>query len=120
PGEFVFDDIPNIVNNESIKLTRLDPASLLDVIATPQVSGSMRGLPTLTFALDYWRAGGADPATFKTTNIALHVLTTFALAWFFRSLLLLVGTTRRKAFWLAPAMALAWAAHPLQVSSVLY
>ncbi len=120
PGEFVFDDIPNIVNNESIKLTRLDPASLLAVVATPQVSGSMRGLPTLTFALDYWRAGSADPATFKTTNIVLHVLTTCALAWFFRSLLLLAGVTRQKAHWLAPALALAWAAHPLQVSSVLY
>jgi hypothetical protein len=80
----------------------------------------MRGLPTLTFALDYWRAGGADPAAFKTTNIVLHVLTSCALAWLFRGLLLLVGITRQKAHWLAPALALAWAAHPLQVSSVLY
>src|SRR5690606_18667930 len=91
------------------------------VVATPQLSGFMRALPTLTFALDYWRAGGPEPATFKVTNIALHAVAAVALAWFFRSLLLLTrGTVQRRASWIAVAMALAWAAHPLQVSSVLY
>ncbi|MBS0226295.1 MAG: hypothetical protein JSS25_08155 [Proteobacteria bacterium] len=120
PGEFTFDDIPNIVNNESIQLTRLDASSLMQVIATPQVSGAMRGLPTLTFALDYWRGHGADPGTFKTTNIFIHVITTCVLAWFFLRLLLLTRVKREHAQWIAPALALAWAIHPLQVSSVLY
>lgn len=120
PGEFIFDDEPNIVSNTSIQLKQLDAASLLRLMATPQVSGNMRGLPTLTFALDYWRAGGADPATFKTTNIVIHALTALALTWLFRSLLLIAGATTTRTRWLAPALALAWAAHPLQVSSVLY
>lgn len=121
PGAFLFDDIPNIVNNRSIHLTELSAASVMDVLATPQVSGSQRGLPTLTFALDYWRAGGtADPATFKSTNIFLHALTALTLAWFFRSLLLAAGIPPRRIMWLAPALALAWAVHPLQVSAVLY
>lgn len=120
PGEFVFDDEPNIVGNTSIHLQELDPSSLLQLIGTPQVSGSMRGLPTLTFALDYWRAGGADPATFKTTNIVIHALTALALAWFFNSLLQIAGIRGARTGWLASALALAWAAHPLQVSSVLY
>jgi hypothetical protein len=120
PGDFVFDDFPNIVNNEAIQLTRLDADALYKVIATPQISGSMRGLPTLTFALDFWRAGGADPATFKTTNIAIHVVTACALAWFFRTLLLATGAPEKRSQWLALALAMAWAAHPLQVSSVLY
>lgn len=120
PGAFLFDDIPNIVNNSSIHLTELSPAAVVEVLATPQVSGSMRGLPTLSFALDYWRAGGADPGTFKTTNILIHALTAFALAWFFRSLLLVAGVAAKRAGWLAVALAMAWAAHPLQVSSVLY
>jgi len=130
PGEFVFDDIPNIVNNRSIHLTELNPAALVEVLATPQVSGSLRGLPTLTFALDYWRGGGADPATFKTTNILIHALTTFALAWLFRSLLLIARLPPQNAgrevlgepalLGLALVLALAWAAHPLQVSAVLY
>lgn len=120
PGEFVFDDEPNIVGNTSIHLQELDPSSLLQLIGTPQVSGSMRGLPTLTFALDYWRAGAADPATFKTTNIVIHALTALALAWFFNTLLQIADIRPARARWLAPALALAWAAHPLQASSVLY
>ncbi len=121
PGEFLFDDIPNIVNNRSIHLSRLSADALVEVLATKQVSGSMRGLPTLSFALDFWRAGGmADPATFKTTNILIHALTACALAWFFRNLLLVSGMPERRAAWIAPVLTLAWAAHPLHVSAVLY
>ena len=107
PGQFVFDDIPNIQNNESIRLKSLDLQSVAGVISTPQISGNMRGLPTLTFALDYWRAGGADPATFKTTNIFIHAVTTFVLAWLFRSILLQAGLTPARTQWLAPVLALA-------------
>ncbi len=120
PGEFLFDDVPNIEYNESIRLERLTPEGIFNVIATPQVSGSMRGLPTLTFALDYWRAGGAEPAAFRSTNIAIHVLTTVALAWLLRGILLLAGIPASRAQWWAPALALGWALHPLQVSAVLY
>lgn len=120
PGEFVFDDIPNIVNNQAVHLTQLNADALGKVLATPQASGPMRALPTLSFAVDYWRGSGPDPMVFKTTNIVIHVLTACALAWLFRSLLLVAGVRGERASWLAPALALAWAAHPLQVSSVLY
>ena len=120
PGEFVFDDIPNIVNNKLIHIQQLDIATLSQVISSQQLSGYGRALPMLTFALDYFRAGGAEPAAFKATNILIHALTACALAWFFRSLLLAANTDQRRASWLGPALALAWAAHPLQVSSVLY
>ena len=120
PGDFVFDDFPNIVLNEAVHLDRLDADTLARVMSTPQLSGLMRVLPTLSFALDYWRGGGPDPAVYKATNILIHVLTTLALAGFFRSLLLGAGIPATKAQWLAPALALAWAIHPLQVSSVLY
>src|SRR3546814_13029387 len=38
PGEFVFDDIPNIVNNEAIQITELDASALAKAAATPQLS----------------------------------------------------------------------------------
>src|SRR5690606_21552585 len=120
PGQFVFDDYPNIVNNEAIQLKELSAEALTRVIATPQPSGDMRNLPNLTSALDHWRAGGADPAAFKTTNILIHALTAFALSWLLRSLLLAAGAVEARTRWAAPALALAWAAHPLLVSSVLY
>jgi len=120
PGDFVFDDIPNIVNNEPLKLTTLDLDALHKVIFSYQMSGTMRVLPTLSFALDHWRAGGMDPAAFKLTNIVIHALTTCALAFFLRSLLLISGLGSARARWAALALAFAWAAHPLQVSAVLY
>lgn len=120
PGEFIFDDIPNIVDNSSIQIKTLDLQSILQIIATPQISGDMRGIPTLSFAVDYSRAGGAHPATFKVTNIAIHALTAFALCWLFKSLLALANIDGKKVAWLSAALALAWAVHPLQVSAVLY
>lgn len=121
PGAFLFDDTPNIVNNASIHLSQPSFSQLYAILTAPQPSGSMRGLPTLTFALDYWRAGGvADPATFKTTNLLIHALTAFALAWLFKNLLAAARLPAQRAAWIAPVLALAWAAHPIQVSSVLY
>lgn len=120
PGEFIFDDIPNITTNQALHLTQLDADALGKVLTGLQLSGNTRSLPMLSFAVDYWRASGPDPMVFKTTNIALHAITAFVLAWFFRSLLLVAGIPSARVRWLAPALALAWAAHPLQVSSVLY
>lgn len=120
PGEFVFDDFHNIVNNPAVHMSRLDAEAVGKVLTTQHVSGDMRSLPMLSFALDYWRAGGPDPAAFKTTNLIIHTLTALALAWLFRSLLLASDVRRECVLWLAPALALAWAVHPLQVSAVLY
>lgn len=120
PGDFVFDDFPNIVNNQAIQMTHLDADGLSKAAFSPQPSGSLRALPTLSFALDFWRAGGAEPAAFKATNVLLQSLTALALAWMFRALLLVAKVPVQPARWIALALALAWAVHPLQVSSVLY
>lgn len=120
PGDFMFDDVPNIVENPGIELHSLHPAAVLNAAFSAQLGGHTRVLPTLTYALDYFRGDGFDPATFKTTNIFIHALTTLVLAWFLRSLLLMAQLPRRHAEWFALTMALAWALHPLQVSSVLY
>src|SRR3546814_2334267 len=42
PGEFVFDDIPNIVNNEAIQITELDTSALAKV-AEPHSSPARCG-----------------------------------------------------------------------------
>jgi hypothetical protein len=121
PGDFVFDDNVNIIGNSGIELQSLAPSAILDIIFSTQFGGITRVLPTLTFAIDYFRGGGTlDPATFKTTNIAIQALTAFVLAWFLRNLLTTAGTRPAVARWAALAMAFVWAAHPLQVSSVLY
>lgn len=119
-GGFVLDDLSNIVNNQTIHLQTLDAGTLSHAAFSPQPAGASRLLPMLTFALDYWRAGGAEPTAFKATNIAIHALTTVVLVWFFRALLLAAALPARRVWLAAPVLALAWAIHPLQVSTVLY
>ena len=119
-GGFVFDDESNIANNAAVHLDEMSAGALLRTLFGLQPGGMTRILPTLSFAFDHWRAGGLDPAAFKATNIAIHAVTTFVLAWFFRALLLAAAVAPARVRWAAPALALAWAVHPLQVSSVLY
>ena len=120
PGVFVFDDLPNIVNNQGIQLSSMSSAALVELLSAKQVSGTTRSLPMLSFAVDYWRAGGAEPGAFKTTNILIHILTTAILAFLFRALLLRAALPAQRAAWMALFLALVWAIHPLQVSAVLY
>lgn len=119
-GGFLFDDEPNIINNPAIQMGRLDANGLYSVVFGLQPGGITRVIPTLSFALDYWRGNGLHPEIFKVTNIAIHALTAFVLAWFFRALLRAASLPEKRASITALALALAWAIHPLQVSSVLY
>lgn len=118
-GGFILDDGPTITNNPVVQVNSLDPQRLLGAAYGFAAGGGSRALPMLSFALDHWRAG-MDAAAFKTTNIAIHCLTAFALAYFFRLLLAIASVPPARATLAALGLAAAWAAHPLQVSSVLY
>lgn len=120
PGDFIFDDIPNIVENWAVELNSLRLADLANVMLYGQISGQSRILPTLTFALNHYMGHGFDPLVFKATNLAIHAATTVALAFLFRNLLLASGIEQKRARWAALVLAMAWATHSLQVSSVLY
>lgn len=118
-GSFILDDGSNIVDNPGVHLQELSVPALYEVVLSPQPGGISRVLPMLTFAFDYWRGGGGAE-TFKATNIIIHVVTTCALVLFLHTLLLVVGLRPANARVVALAVALAWAIHPLQISSVLY
>lgn len=119
-GPFVLDDAHTIVENPGIQMESLDRDALLDAAASFYAGKGSRPLPMLTFGLDYWRQGGLDPQAFKATNLIIHALTTLLLALFVRRLLLLADWPVQRAALAALAVALLWAVHPLQVSSVLY
>lgn len=120
-GGFILDDIPAIRHNWSLQQFTefsLDGALLAAYSFLP--GDGSRPLAMFSFAVDHWRAGGMDPQVFKATNLSIHALTTFALTFFFRQLLVLTNWPVRRAAWIALALAAFWAVHPLQVSSVLY
>lgn len=118
-GGFIFDDIPNIVENSSLHITSLNITDMLYAAYSFAPGQSSRPLAMLSFALDYWR-NGLDAASFKITNIVLHGLTAIALAYFFRLLLTMTNWSSTNAAKGGIVLAVLWAIHPIQVSSVLY
>ncbi len=118
-GGFIFDDIPNIVENSSLHIASLNINDMLYAAYSFEPGQSSRPLAMLSFALDYWR-GGLEAINFKVTNLVIHGLTVIALAYFFRLLLTLANWTSTNSARGAIVLALLWAIHPLQVSSVLY
>jgi hypothetical protein len=87
-GGFTFDDRPNIQENTALHVDELNTDNLLTAAYSYQPGKGTRALSMLSFALDH-RRGGLDPKVFKTTNLVIHALTTFALALLFRRLLML-------------------------------
>ena len=131
-GPFVFDDYPNIVRNQLVAVDALDAESLRDAaFSRGKRSYPDRGLARLSFALNYYFAGGRfDGFAFKLTNVVIHVLNGLLVYWL--SVLLLrryAGGARppsAQAGWSAMqsylplVVAALWLLHPIQLTSVLY
>jgi len=120
-GDFIFDDLPNIVQKSSIHVKQLSTEQLARSTAAYDGGPFGRPLATLSFGLNHL-ACGLDARCFKKVNLALHLLNALLL---FKLLSILppslLGKSRSEpTFWVAAGLALAWAVHPLQVSTVLY
>jgi tetratricopeptide (TPR) repeat protein len=124
-GGFHFDDYANIVENDALKVERLDFESLKNAWFSSVTGNLGRPLAMLSFGLSYYAAGGS-PFAFKLTNLGIHVLSALALFFLARSLLQIVSRnpgsqlTPFRVEALSLATAAAWLWHPLQVTSVLY
>lgn len=117
-GGFVFDDYHNIVTNAHVQLKELSPGSLWR--AANAYSGGTRQLAMASFALNaYW--AGLDPWAYKLTGLLVHALNA-VLVFFLARRILALGSRidPQRLSIAAAALALVWAVHPLQVSSVLY
>lgn len=119
-GGFVLDDGFNILQNRLLYMDELNATNLINAALSFHDGNGARPLPMLSFALDYWRTGGMNPSAFKTTNLLIHTVTIIFLVFFLRRLLLLADWTPQAASFGALIVALVWAIHPLQVSSVMY
>ncbi|HVU17534.1 MAG TPA: tetratricopeptide repeat protein [Candidatus Didemnitutus sp.] len=114
---FVFDDLPSIVDNPSIRH--------FSTAFTPPADGSTvtgRPLLNLTFAFNY-AVGGLNPVGYRLTNIAIHALATVLLFGIVRRTFLTARLRPRfgaDANLLAGVSSLLWAVHPLQTESVTF
>ena len=119
-GAFVFDDLPAIVENPTLRT----PGHLAAILAPPgDQAGTVGGRPLLNLSLALnFAAGGLDPTGYHVVNLAIHLA----------AALLLLGIVRRTlrrcaADWpetgrdaVAFLAALLWAVHPLQTEAVTY
>ncbi|HEY0946224.1 MAG TPA: tetratricopeptide repeat protein [Opitutaceae bacterium] len=116
-GPFVFDDLPAIRDNPTIR--RLSTA-----LVPPSAQGNTVGgrpLLNLSFALNY-AAGGLSVASYHAGNLAIHLGAGLLLFGIVRRLAAASGVTRLRmdATVFAASVALIWLVHPLQTESVTY
>ena len=142
-GAFVFDDVPTI--RENLTIRHLWP--LREVLSPPSVGSPVTGRPlvNLTLAFNY-AVSGTQVWSYHVLNLVVHVLAGLTLFGLVRRtlrlrsghLLIAVGRGRRtpppdsdsaafgdaapqsNATLLALAIALLWTVHPLQTESVTY
>lgn len=126
-GGWVFDDYPNIVDNDAIHILpgHATLAAWVNSALSSPSSFLHRPLASLSFSLN-WYFTGADPYAFKVTNIAIHLLNGLLLYCVLRELLRLaarrwpqrieaVAATR-----LALIVSAAWLVSPINLMAVLY
>lgn len=118
-GDFLFDDFPNIITNPLVHLQSLDISSLHRAALGYQPGEIGRPLATLSIALN-WYLGGKDAWGYKVAGLGVHLVNAWLIFLLARRLLSLAGSTMPWSRWAPLAIALFWAVHPLQVSSVLY
>src|SRR4051794_27402707 len=122
---FLFDDVIGIKANESIyslwpligSTNHLGP---LDPVRDLPTSG--RPLVNLSFALNF-AVGGDNPVGYHAANVAIHFFSALLLWAIVRRVLRLpyfAGRFDSSPGWLALAMAVLWALHPLQTETVVY
>ena len=120
-GPFVFDDGPAIVGNPTIRHL----SDLGAVLSPPRESGQTVGgrpVVNLTLAINY-ALGGTSVGGYHVFNLIVHTLGALVLFGVARRTLLQPALRERfgsAATWLALAIALLWAVHPLLTESVTY
>ena len=115
PGDFAFDDLPNLLQNDKLKLEKLDYESLKSAAFSSDAGLFNRPLAMATFAINYYFSG-FNPLPYKIVNILVHACNSL--------LLLLIGRficrIKNLPLWPAVFVAAAFAIHPLNLTTVLY
>ncbi|GIT82901.1 hypothetical protein VXQ04_02345 [Acinetobacter towneri] len=123
-GDYVFDDVPNILDNTRLAITTLDYNTLKAAFFSGDAGPLGRPISMLSFALNHYFTG-FDPFYFKLTNLFIHLFN--GVLVFIISLKLFQWLSRQyqsislqSASYLACLVSLTWLIHPLNLTSVLY
>lgn len=115
-GPFLIDDIPNLETIQRWLQGRLNWQSAIDNRSGPLG----RSVSMLSFLADAARTGAMEPATFKTTNLIIHILCGALTYVLCRQVFRRMEATRNIASVTALFVAAWWLFIPLHVSTVLY
>ena len=128
-GPFVFDDIANIVTNDFLRITDLGLESIRRAAFSSDFGTLNRPIPVLSFALNYYFADGLkNTFQFKFTNVLIHSINSLLIFWFMLlALKRLIAIDKKfstishkQVVLFSFVIALLWALHPIQLTSVLY
>ena len=131
-GPFLFDDLPAILRNPSIRQWW----PLGEIMFPSGASTGVVGRPIVNLSLVFnYALGGADPFSYHACNLLIHALATLTLFGLVRRTLQLrrgceillgtrvqasTGTRANLAAVLSFGVALLWSLHPLQTESVTF
>ncbi|AGS40685.1 tetratricopeptide repeat protein [Cycloclasticus zancles] len=125
-GAFIFDDHGNIQENTQIRVTELNTSNLVEAAMSGRAGPLKRPIAMLSFALNYYFAEGYHYFSFKITNVIIQVFCAWLLFIFYLQIIQLASiqksTTIKKQTlpFIAFSIALLWAVHPINLTSVLY
>jgi hypothetical protein len=129
-GGFLFDDYPNIVDNQGVQPHEASLSTLVNAALSSPASEFKRPLASLSFAVNYL-VSGLDPYAMKLTNLVIHLLNgllTFLLARallqiaFLQKARSVVGVSEEsaRASIVAALIAGGWMLLPINLTGVLY
>lgn len=120
-GGFFFDDFVNILEPSEIRLNSISIESLQNLWESGRAGPLGRPVSLLSFAANHYFSG-FNPFFFKLTNLVIHclngILVYFLIGLFARAAYPSSGIQRIRV--LAAIVAMLWAIHPIQATSVLY
>ncbi len=125
PGGFIYDDYWNIINNPSIIADGFSVTNIIEAMTSSTAGPLGRPVAMLTFYLNY-QLGGINPLGFTLVNIIIHIINAILIFVIVSRILFIMDCkesfsknvleNKTIAFWIA----LIWAVHPINLTSVLY
>ena len=73
-GDFVHDDIPNLIKNENLHINALDYDSLVTASFSSKSGPLRRPISMFTFSVNYYFSK-LNPLSYKVVNLSIHILT---------------------------------------------